>query len=46
MVGTTQLRVVIPDGGVAGLEALMGLGALAADRVALPYVAPEDVFGR
>jgi hypothetical protein len=27
MVGTTQLRVVIPGGGVAGLQALMGLRA-------------------
>jgi NADH dehydrogenase FAD-containing subunit len=44
MVGTTQLRVVIVAGGVAGLEVLMRLLALAADRVALTFVAAEDVF--
>lgn len=38
------LRVVIAGGGVAGLGTLMGLRSLAADRVELALVAPEDEF--
>ena len=39
-----RLRVVVAGGGVAGLEALYGLQALAGDRVGLTFVAPEDEF--
>jgi sulfide:quinone oxidoreductase len=35
---------VIAGGGVAGLETLMGLRALAGDRVKLTLVAPHDEF--
>jgi sulfide:quinone oxidoreductase len=38
------LRVLVAGGGVAGLEALHGLHALAGDRVELTFVAPEDEF--
>jgi sulfide:quinone oxidoreductase len=38
------LGVVIAGGGVAGLETLIGLHALARDRVALTLLAPEDEF--
>lgn len=38
------LRVVIAGGGVAGLEALHGLHALAGDRIELTFIAPEDEF--
>jgi sulfide:quinone oxidoreductase len=38
------LRVLVAGGGVAGLEALHGLHALAGDRVGLTLVAPEDEF--
>jgi sulfide:quinone oxidoreductase len=38
------LRVVVAGGGVAGLEALHGLRALAGDRVELTLIAPEDEF--
>jgi sulfide:quinone oxidoreductase len=38
------LRVLIAGGGVAGLEALHGLHALAGERVALTLIAPEDDF--
>jgi sulfide:quinone oxidoreductase len=38
------LRVVIAGGGVAGLEALYGLHALAGDRVKLTLLAPADEF--
>jgi sulfide:quinone oxidoreductase len=38
------LRVVIAGGGVAGLETLLGLRALAQDRVDLELVAPEPYF--
>jgi sulfide:quinone oxidoreductase len=37
-------RVVIAGGGVAGLEALLALHALAADRVETVLVAPEEDF--
>jgi sulfide:quinone oxidoreductase len=37
-------RVLVAGGGVAGLEALHGLHALADDRVELTLVAPEDEF--
>lgn len=36
--------VVIAGGGVAGLEALLALRALAGDRVALTLVSPDDHF--
>jgi len=39
-----RLRVVIAGGGVAGLETLVALNALAADRVAPTLVAPDPVF--
>ena len=38
------LRVLVAGGGVAGLEALHGLHALAGDRVELTLIAPEDEF--
>jgi sulfide:quinone oxidoreductase len=38
------LRVLIAGGGVAGLEALHGLHALAGERVELTLIAPEDEF--
>jgi sulfide:quinone oxidoreductase len=41
---TTPLRVVIAGGGVAGLEALLALRALAPDRLALTLVAPDRDF--
>jgi len=41
---TTPHRVVIAGGGVAGLEALLALRALAADRVELTLVAPTPDF--
>jgi sulfide:quinone oxidoreductase len=37
-------RVLVAGGGVAGLEALHGLHALADDRVELTLIAPEDEF--
>ena len=37
-------RVVVAGGGAAGLETLMALQAMAAERVELPLVAPEDEF--
>jgi sulfide:quinone oxidoreductase len=40
----SPLRVVVAGGGVAGLEALMGIRALAGDRVELALVATEDEF--
>ena len=40
----SPLRVVIVGGGVAGLETLMALHALAGDRVELRLVAPENEF--
>jgi len=40
----TPHRVVVAGGGVAGLEALLGLRALAADRVALTLVSPTQDF--
>jgi sulfide:quinone oxidoreductase len=38
------LRVVVAGAGIAGLEALMALRALAGDRVQLTLVAPHDEF--
>jgi sulfide:quinone oxidoreductase len=38
------LRVVVAGGGVAGLETIVALRALAADRVAVTLVAPEEAF--
>jgi sulfide:quinone oxidoreductase len=40
----TPPNVVIAGGGVAGLEALLALRALAADRVDLTLIAPDDHF--
>ena len=37
-------RIVIAGGGVAGLEALLALRAIAGDRVDLTLVAPNDSF--
>jgi sulfide:quinone oxidoreductase len=42
--GTLPSRVVIAGGGVAGLETLMALRALAGARVELTLVAPHDEF--
>jgi sulfide:quinone oxidoreductase len=39
-----SLNVLIAGGGVAGLEALLGLRAVAGDRVRLTLVAPEPDF--
>src|SRR5919202_6058053 len=41
---TAPLRVMIAGGGVAGLEALLALRALAPDRLALTLVAPDRDF--
>ena len=38
------MDVVIAGGGVAGLEALLGLHAMAGDRVRLTLVAPDPDF--
>jgi sulfide:quinone oxidoreductase len=40
----TRLDIVIAGGGVGGLEALLGLHALAGDRVRLTLIAPEADF--
>jgi sulfide:quinone oxidoreductase len=40
----SPLRVLIAGGGVAGLETLTALAALAGERVELTLVAPEDEF--
>jgi sulfide:quinone oxidoreductase len=40
----SPLRVLIAGGGVAGLEALLALRALAGERVDLTLIAPEDEF--
>jgi sulfide:quinone oxidoreductase len=40
----SPLRVLIAGGGIAGLETLTGLRELAADRVSLTLVAPDDEF--
>jgi len=37
-------QVVIAGGGIAGLEALLALGDLAGDRIALTLAAPEPAF--
>ena len=39
------LNVLIAGGGVAGLEALLGLRAVAGDRVRLTLIAPDHEFG-
>ena len=41
---TEPLNIVIAGGGVAGVEALLGLHALAGDRVRLTLVAPDPDF--
>ena len=41
---TEPLNIVIAGGGVAGVEALLGLRALAGDRVRLTLVAPDPDF--
>ena len=38
------MRVLIAGGGVAGLETLLALHALAENRVELTVIAPEDEF--
>ncbi len=38
------MRVLIIGGGIAGLEALIGLSDLAGDRVAITLVAPDPEF--
>lgn len=42
--GPFPLRVLIAGGGVAGLEAMLALRALAEERVALELLAPDDRF--
>lgn len=42
--GEPSLRVLIAGGGAAGLETLLALRALAAERVELTLVAPDDEF--
>jgi sulfide:quinone oxidoreductase len=44
MAASARLRVVVAGAGVAGLETLMALRALAGDRVGLTLVAPQDEF--
>ena len=44
MAGSDAARVIVAGGGVAGLEALMALRALAGARVELTLVAPHDDF--
>lgn len=44
MAGHNKFRVVIAGGGVAALEAMVALRALAEERVDLLLVAPDDVF--
>jgi sulfide:quinone oxidoreductase len=44
MAESSSLRVLIADGGVAGLEALLALRDLAGDRVELTLLSPEDEF--
>lgn len=44
MIESTAARVVIAGGGVAALEALIGLRDLADDRVAVTLIAPERDF--
>jgi sulfide:quinone oxidoreductase len=44
MAARARLHVVVAGAGVAGLETLMGLRALAGDRVHLTLVAPQDEF--
>lgn len=39
-----RMRVVIAGGGVAGLEALLALSALARDRVQVDLICPDDEF--
>jgi sulfide:quinone oxidoreductase len=39
-----SMDIVIAGGGVAGLEALLGLRAIAGDRVGLTLIAPEPEF--
>jgi sulfide:quinone oxidoreductase len=41
---TDPLRVVVAGGGVAGLETLVALRALAGDRVSATLVAPDESF--
>jgi sulfide:quinone oxidoreductase len=41
---STPLNVVIAGGGVAGVEALLALRALAGDRVELTLIAPDEYF--
>jgi sulfide:quinone oxidoreductase len=39
-----RVRVVVAGGGVAGLEAIIGLRSLAGDRVELELISPERMF--
>jgi sulfide:quinone oxidoreductase len=41
---SARLRVVVAGAGVAGLETLMALRALAGDRLELTLIAPQDEF--
>ena len=44
MAGHDKFRVVIAGGGVAALETMVALRALAEDRVDVMLVAPDEVF--
>jgi hypothetical protein len=44
MAASARLRVVVAGAGVAGLETLMALRALAGARVELTLIAPQDEF--
>src|SRR5436305_1034907 len=39
-----RVRVIVAGGGVAGLETVIGLRALAGERVAIELIAPERTF--
>src|SRR5215211_5507283 len=41
---TDRYRVLIGGGGVAALEALLGLGELAGDRVDVELITPRDTY--
>src|SRR4051812_569348 len=44
LMSPTPLRVLVAGGGVAALEAVLALRALAGDRVAIELLAPSDDF--
>ena len=44
MHGTDRMRVLVAGGGVAGVETVLALQALAGERVAIELLAPERHF--